>query len=77
MLRKKRSGRHNGREERRVTLHVKEGEDRDDGRVRLKQQSFKLSATFLVWMSFGGLRQTLRGFGLREEEGSSEKLKLL
>lgn len=45
-MRKRRSGRHNGGEERRVTVHVEEEEERDDGRVRLRQGSFKLSATF-------------------------------
>lgn len=47
MLRKRKSGRHNRGEERRVTVYVKKEEERTDGRVRLKQESFKSSATFL------------------------------
>lgn len=43
---KRRSGRHNGREEGRITVHVKEEEERDDGRVRQKQGSFKIKCNF-------------------------------
>lgn len=70
MLRKRRSGRHNRGEERRVTVHIKEQRERDDGRARLKRESLKLSVTFLVQEE--GWRMTLRAMCFKEEEDKEE-----
>lgn len=51
-MRKRRSGRHNGREERKVTVHVQEEEERDD--------EFRRRIV--------GLRLTLRAMYFKEEE---------
>lgn len=70
-----RSGRRNGGEARRVTVHVKEEKERDDGRVRLKQESFKLNVS--VVRGRWGVEDDTMSVCFKEEEDRVEVVRLV